>query len=268
MTKTTKTETTVTKLVQKLDDLVVERENYEANELLRSNKRLYELLSSVLALYYEAITSETVLKETIVRVRARLSERNIRTQKNSPALTLFVRYTFNTDRQRALNYSRSLLAAVQAKIPSEQFAAFVTERGGVEECKRQVVITPEVAQKRKAISDAVTDVESELELRKDSPLATFSVDADIVAEHCDKGLMVVLADVDSDGSVKALCVVPAYSAAVEKWAKTALAKKLAVVTQIALQAEKDAATRQAIDAAAAAAQPYSNNADEELQLAA
>ena len=264
----TESKVTVTVIMGQLDKLAVEREHFEANELLRSNKRLYELLGGVLELYYTASATETLLKDTITTVRARLAERNIRTQKNSPALTLFVRYTFNTDRQRALNYSRSLLAAVQAKIQPENFADFVTERGGVEECKRQVILKPEVMQKRKLISDAVTDVEIDLELRKDSPLATFTVDASNVAEYCDKGLMVVLADVGADGSVNALCVVPAYSAAVEKWAKIALAKKLAADTQVVRQAEKDAATRQAIDAAAAAAQPYSNNADEDLQLAA
>jgi hypothetical protein len=264
----TEKKVTVTEIVGKLDKLAVERERYEANELLRSNKRLYELLGGVLELYYTASTSEKLLKDTIETVRARLTERNIRTQKNSPALTLFVRYTFNADRQRALNYSRSLLAAVQAKIQPAQFADFVAEKGGVEECKRQVAINPQVLQQRLNVTNAMTDVEIDLELRKASPLATFIVDASVVAEHCDKGLMVVLADVGADGSVNALCVVPSYSAGVEKWAKTELAKKLAAHTQVVLHADKDAAAQQAIDAAAAAAQPHSVNDNEHLPLAA
>lgn len=157
---------------------------------------------------------------------------------------------------------------MQAKIRPAQFADFVTERGGVEECKRQVVLKPEVMQQRLNVTNAITDVEIDLELRKASPLATFTVDASAVAEYCDKGLMVVLADVGADGSVNALCVVPSYSAAVEKWAKTALAKKLAADTQVVLQAERDAAAQQAIHAAAAAARPYSTGDDDQLQLAA
>jgi hypothetical protein len=47
----TESKVTVTAIMGQLDKLAVEREHFEANELLRSNKRLYELLGGVLELY-------------------------------------------------------------------------------------------------------------------------------------------------------------------------------------------------------------------------
>jgi hypothetical protein len=257
-----------TKIVEKLDQLSVEREHYEANELLRSNQRLYTLLGEVLTLYYTANTSETLLRDTIKVVKARLTERGIRVQRNSVALTLFVRYMFNSDRQRSLNYSRALQAAAQAKIQPEDFARFVDDNGGIEECKRKVAISAEALEKRQAVQSAEVDAEIAIELFKDEPIATFNVELSDIGDDYKKGLMFIAAQVEDDGTVNALYLVPAYNAFVERWAKQKLAKKFADKKTAENKSALMAAEGKAIGAAAAAATLASVTETEELRQAA
>ena len=97
-------------IVSKADALVKQREDFEQNEYARSNKRLYEILAEVLAMYEDAKVSKTVLAETVKQMKDNLAVSKIRIQTNTLALTLFVRYVFRTDRQRSMNYSRTLQA--------------------------------------------------------------------------------------------------------------------------------------------------------------
>ncbi len=254
-------------IVVSLDQLYAAREHYEANEYLRSNLKLYELLSTVLDLYYKVHDNKQLLSKTLEVVKARLSERHIRVQRNSIALTLFVRYAFNTDRQRALNYSRALQAAFQAKVKPDDFARFVEDCGGIEECKRRVVLTEVALQKRQAVVSAKLNAELALEQYKDEPLVTFNVDPEDVRDHCNKGLMFIAAQVTADGTVDALYVVPAYSSFVEAWAKGALARQLADRKAAVDKAALTAATERAIEEAAAAATAAAANDAGMLQAA-
>lgn len=255
-------------IVSKLDQLYAAREHYEANEYLRSNQKLYELLSTVLDLYYKVHDKPQLLSKTLEVVKARLVARNIRVQRNSLALTVFVRYAFNTDRQRALNYSRALQAAFQANVQPADFAGFVEDCGGIEECKRKVIVSDKTLIKRQAMVSAAVDAEIAIELAKDEPLAVFNVDPSDVSEHCNKGLMFAAVQAEADGTVSVLYVVPAYNAFVERWAKQALAKKYADETAATNKAALQAKEVEAIEEAAAAATSASTDDAEELRQAA
>lgn len=255
-------------IIAKLDQLCAESKNYEGNELLRSNQRLYELLSEALDLYYKARGSESLLRETLKSIKQRLAERDIRVQRNSVALTLFVRYMFNSDRQRALNYSRALQAAVQANIPPKDFARFVDDHGGIEECKRRFVLSEESRSRRLAIQEAIAKVESEIRHLKKSPIATLNVDSEDVSDHCEVGLMFIAAEAQKSGKVKALYVVPAYSKFVERWAKQALAKKYANIADVNKKRELKAEASRKLEAAVASTSTRNNSTELRLRKAA
>jgi hypothetical protein len=255
-------------IVVQLDQLYAAREHYEANEYLRSNQKLYELLSTVLGLYYRVHDNKQLLSKTLEVVKARLGERNIRVQRNSLALTLFVRYAFNTDRQRALNYSRALQAAFQANVQPDGFAQFVEDCGGIEECKRKVIVSDKTLIQRQAMVSATVDADIAIELAKDEPLAIFNVDPTDVSEHCSKGLMFAAVQAEADGTVSVLYVVPTYNAFVERWAKQALARKYADIAAAEQKTALEEATKQALEAAAAAATSAPEVEAEELLQAA
>ena len=214
-------------IVSKADALVKQREDFEQNEYARSNKRLYEILAEVLAMYEDAKVSKTVLAETVKQMKDNLAVSKIRIQTNTLALTLFVRYVFRTDRQRSMNYSRTLQAALQQGISAKQLAQFIEDCGGVESCKRQFTKSAIVVAKETSIANNIAFVDDALTSAEESPLATFKVTESLVAKTYDKGYVFVIGKADRKGSIKALNVVPAYSAGMTKWAKQQLALFLA-----------------------------------------
>jgi hypothetical protein len=155
---------------------------------------------------------------------------------NTLALTLFVRYVFRTDRNRAMNYSRTLQAAMAAGIDSKDLADFIERSGGVEECKRQMSKSEAVLAKEQAIESAMTLVEEQLESSYSAPLATFKVSPDYV-QGLQSGYVFLMARASSKGEIRALAVVPAQSEGMTKWAKQQMALFL---SQQSVKAAKNA----------------------------
>lgn len=147
----------LTDVMNEASALCVQRENFENEELARSNKALYAILSSVYALFNKAIANKCI-KETIVAMTKVLTERGVRVQKNTPALTVFVRFVFNSDRKRAYNYASTLMAAVQKEVKPENLAAFIESKNGVEECKKEFKKKDETKKREEAIKSTSFDV--------------------------------------------------------------------------------------------------------------
>ena len=210
-------------IVSKADALVKQREDFEQNEYARSNKRLYEILAEVLAMYEDAKVSKTVLAETVKQMKDNLAVSKIRIQTNTLALTLFVRYVFRTDRQRSMNYSRTLQAALQQGIGAKQLAQFIEDCGGVESCKKQFTKSSVVVAKETNIANNMTLVDETLATALKNPLAEFKVANSFVADTYNKDFVFVIGKADKQGNIKALGAVPAYSAGMAKWAKQQLA---------------------------------------------
>ena len=107
---------------------------------------------------------------------ARLSEMKIKTQKNSPTLTLFVRYVFSSDRKRAHGYSYVLNAAISHGITAAQLPQWIVSEGGIEEIKRKMVQSDESKErqaKRKQAKDTAEQMIAEAHV---NPIATVAVD--------------------------------------------------------------------------------------------
>ena len=235
-------------IVSVADGLVKQQQDWQQNEYARSNARLYEILAEVLKMYEQVKDDKQLRIETVKQMKDALTAAGVRIQMNTLAITLFVRYVFRTDRQRALNYSRTIQAALSEGIKAEDFAQFVEDNGGVEQCKRKFTKSDKVKAKEQAITDAMTLVEEQLMSGDAAPLAKFKVSPAFVADK-QEGYVFVMAKADSRGEVKALAVVPAQSAGVTNWAKQQLA--LFLSTQAAKSAKKAKSVRkdQALEAA-------------------
>ncbi|QWE18667.1 hypothetical protein [Polynucleobacter corsicus] len=218
-----KTALSAQSIIEKADALVKQRENFEQNEYARSNQRLYEILAQVLEMYEQASISKTTLSETVKQMKAKLEASKVRVQTNTLALTLFVRYVFRTDRQRSMNYSRTLQAALQQGINAKQLAQFVEDCGGVEQCKKRFTKSEKVVAKETVIANNLALVDDTLASLAENPLATFKVPNSVVATTYDKEFVFVIGKADKQGNIKALGAVPAYSAGMAKWAKQQLA---------------------------------------------
>jgi hypothetical protein len=242
-------------IVDNANELVKVREDWQTNEYARSNKRLYDILAEVLSMYEQVSGQENtdLRRETVKQMKVQLDSAGVRIQTNTLTLTLFVRYVFRTDRQRAMNYSRTLQAAITEGISAEKLAEFIDNCGGVEQCKKQFTKSETVRAKERAIETAMELVEDRLEEAEQKPLTTFKVDASFVADTHNKDFVMVLAKAEADGTVKVLAAVPAQSEGYTKWAKQKLALFLSGHINVADKAAKNKQKTSAVDAAKAAA---------------
>jgi len=166
MTKTTKAQaaamaTTISAnskvVIEEANKLSVQRETFEKEELECSNKALYAILSKVYALFNKAV-KDGCIKETAKEMRSLLKERGVKVQSNTPALTCFVRFVFNSDRKRAYNYASTLMAAIDAEVKPQNLSAFIEDGNGVEEIKKTHRMKDETKQKIDAVNAASNDV--------------------------------------------------------------------------------------------------------------
>lgn len=234
-----------------LDKLAVEREKFENTDLARTNAKLYQLLANVLAQFEAASAKDEVLKDTLNGLRKKLEDRGSRVQVNSPALGVFVRYVFNSDRQRVHNYTRALQAAVSNDIKSSSLVEYITNAGGVEECKRKVVVSEATEAAQLKVAEALPLVDERLADEQAKPLATFKVPPKHVQDTHDKEFTFLIGKADSEGQVKVLGVIPAYSKGVENWARTALAKFLSDEYEHSEKKAKEARAEKSVEAAVA-----------------
>jgi len=218
----------VAKFVTEFDKLAAERLVFEKTEFAASNARLYAILADIYAHYLSANVTKSLLASTVKALKARLKEQGVVTQGNSLAVSLFVRYVFpDVQRQRIQNYTRSIQAAVAAKVEVAEFANFVISKHGVEACKKDFVPSAKTVTKKQAIEANMPHVERILTQLEVEPTAVVDMPVDYFTDFADEELTVLIGKAGKDGKVKVFTAVPAQGKGVSKWAKEHLALYIA-----------------------------------------
>jgi hypothetical protein len=114
-----------------------EHASYVAEFVTRGNQTLYAVLAKIYALAVQINHSDN--KDSIIKsLRNVMSlQKKIKTQKNSTALTLLVRWVVGGSRQLAHTYSKALEAAYKDNIVAEELAAYFTKLGGLNKVCKQ-----------------------------------------------------------------------------------------------------------------------------------
>ena len=215
--------------------LSIQREAFEAEEFARSNKALYAILSNVYALFTKAV-AENCIKEVAKAMRAELKKRGIRVQSNTPALTCFVRFVFNSDRKRAYNYATTLMAAVNAGIAPTALSDFIELGNGVEECKKQYKMKDEVRQRNEAVRAASVDIVETLQTMQ--PAVTVSLPNTAVTLADGAQFAFIVARSIGNGNFELLRAVPTSTKVMQSCAVKELAKDLLAAAERAKAAAK------------------------------
>lgn len=231
-------------IVGEMKRLASEREHYEQNELARSNKRLYEILSEAYELYVLAKTTDKLLKETVKSLVGILKSEGSRVQTNTLAINLFVRFVFRSDRQRAYNYSRTLQAAYAKDIKPADLPSFIEAEGGVEQCKKTVPKSDKTKAKELTIAAAMPRVEEIIAGDAGAPIGQLSVSREQVADSYGEEMTFLIGKADKSGKINIVSVVPGYSKGAANWAKKQLALYLAV-NQVAAEKKAKSASKEA-----------------------
>jgi hypothetical protein len=214
-------------VIDEANKLSVQRETFEKEELARSNKALYAILSKVYALFNKAV-KDGCIKETAKEMRSLLKERGVKVQSNTPSLTCFVRFVFNSDRKRAYNYASTLMAAVDAEIKPENLAAFIEGSNGVEECKKKYKMKDETKQRVEAVAAASVDV---MDILKTMPsVANITLPNATVDLSDGVDFAFIVARSVGNGSFELLRAVPKSTKAIQTAAVKELAKNLIEVS--------------------------------------
>lgn len=232
----------VESVIKEANSLSLVREKFETEELARTNKSLYSILSKVYALFSEAI-ADGCIKESVLRMREVLKTRGVKIQNNTPALTVFVRYIFNSDRKRAYNYTSTLMAAIQASVAPESLADFIESKSGVEECKKEFRKSDESVLKEQALVAASAEVADYLTTMP--AMSTVTLANESVALSDDVKYAFIIARVVGDGQFDLLRVVPRstngmYKSSVKELAMQLIERK----EQAILEAKKERVTTQ------------------------
>jgi hypothetical protein len=162
-------------VINQLDALNAHRVEWEATDFKKANDGLYDLLSQCLAVFEQQFLHAQVLQKKELRstLVARLNAAGIRTVKTSHTLTMLVRYVFQSDRNRAHGYATVLIAAIEQGKTSAELASWITEKGGVEQIKRErKPKTTEQLAKQARLEAATAEVQSAIQSAAHVPLAT------------------------------------------------------------------------------------------------
>ncbi len=224
-------------VIKKANELVAAREKFEKTTLARSNKELYGILGQVHDLFISACVSTECLKDAVKEMKAELIKRNVKVQSNSPALTVFVRYVFNSDRKRAYNYTRTLMAAIKDKKANETLAEFIESQGGVEECKKNFAKKPETLAKEVALKDAIA--ESFMALENLPAKETVALPNSSVYFNDGCTFAFVLARQNANNELELLRTVPTTTKAMENAALKEVAKHLLTQREAANDSNKE-----------------------------
>lgn len=211
-------------VIKKANGLAEASKKYETETLARSNKELYSILGQVYDLFMEAYKDIPTLKQTVNEMKEVLGKRNVKVQSNSPALTVFVRYVFNSDRKRAYNYTRTLMAAMKDKSEKQGLADFIESKGGVEECKKNFAKKPETVAKEEALKEAVSQVVATLESMKAVETVTLPNSSVYLNDGCEYAF--VIARVGANNKLELLRTIPKTTKAMESSAIKELAKEV------------------------------------------
>jgi hypothetical protein len=124
-------------VVQAVKVLENEHASYVDEFVTRGNQALYAVLAKIYALAVQINHSDN--KDSILKsLRNVMSlQKKIKTQKNSSALTMIVRWVVGGSRQLAHTYSKALDAAYKDNIAAEELAAYFTKQGGLNNASKR-----------------------------------------------------------------------------------------------------------------------------------
>jgi len=238
-------------IVQSLDDLSLARDNWEQTTFKKANEGLYDLLAECLKVFEIKFIEGTKDDQKTLRSEliARLNEKKIKTQINSPTLNLFIRYVFCSDRKRAHGYSYVLNAAISHEINSSQLPQWIISEGGIEQIKRKMVQSDEAKTRQEKRSQAKETAEYLIAEAQSNPLATFGVDGFVPKQ---RNIMLAVGDVNGNFNVTYVLTEVSdslYNALLKQAAKKIVdfdEQDLAITTEAAKLKNRSAANDQTV----------------------
>jgi hypothetical protein len=157
------------------DALAKQHDGYVTQYVTNANADLYVLLKEIQA-FAEQVLASADADAAIKQMRENLRwDHEIKTQANSPALNIIVRYVTRTNRKNACVYARVIRKAMADGITSAELTEYIVKANGIDNIREAV------AKKAPDIEDVKTKAgiweyaESFLKAQVAKPMATFKL---------------------------------------------------------------------------------------------
>ena len=157
------------------DALAKQHDGYITKYVKNADADLYALLKDIHA-FAEKVLASDALEDVIKQMREDLRwNHEIKTQANSPALNIIVRYVTRTNRKNACVYARVIRKAMADGITSAELTEYIVKANGIDNIREAV------SKKAPDIEDVKTKAgiweyaESFLKAQVAKPMATFKL---------------------------------------------------------------------------------------------
>jgi hypothetical protein len=177
-----------------IEKLVVQRKDWETNELAAANDGLYRLLQHCLAVNNAMSGTDSTAKALKKGLANYISEQKYIFNESTPLITKVVKCVFGVDRRRVSAYSSALRVAMAEKISVMELPKFFREHGGIEEVRRSATAT-----KTKTLKDKVRLGRVVLENDVLAKVQSDNLNAHFSNSSLEEGV-VLLATKEDDGS--------------------------------------------------------------------
>lgn len=125
----------ITNVREAITKLVADKQAWEANAYRTSNEQLYALLARCYSIYVLMTANRRTAAQLREEVDAYLKSQNVKLSDSAHTITKIVKCVFGADRRRVSAYSIALRAAIAANVPVSGVAAYIRDKGGVEELR-------------------------------------------------------------------------------------------------------------------------------------
>ena len=120
-----------------LSKMISDRTDWEQNELVRSNEKLYSILQGCYAVYQSMNGVNDVSKSNKKIFDAFCKNHSITFKSNTHLMFKIVKCVFGNDQRRVSNYALALRIAAERNVPKDGIKTFFKSEGGVEEVRRK-----------------------------------------------------------------------------------------------------------------------------------
>lgn len=182
-----------TPIANAFDTLIKEREDWEKNELFKSNTRLYVICQNCYAIYQEmkGVTGDKLaLKRAF---NSYCEDLDLNFKESTHLMVKIVRVVFGNNLRRVSTYAKALRIAAERNKSVVDIPKFFLEEGGIEEVHRDTKSNKKVKAAKKAKGFELMKVKSLAEVQSDALNGKFD-------DGSYDGAVLLLSTREADGS--------------------------------------------------------------------
>ena len=193
------------------DVLAQNQADFYENYIVKANDVLYRLLSDLMR-YSDQILGSDYKLEILSKMRSTLSTKhNIKVQKNTPDLTIIVKYVVRTNRKNAHVYARVLDMAYRQDVMADELEDFIRQNGGINRIRESNTNLDGVQKRKNKDESRVNLVRALLNIKVETPIAEFGIPGEWTSQvHDSHGVGSFLYPICAkvDGIYKVVGIVP------------------------------------------------------------